>query len=133
VGEVAHAHVLVDVPRRHLANDDLLLDGPRTRPRILISQQRHGGKRVRAMTHLATVLQDGRHVPGERDLSLRHRIGRRLRARRHERRHHYDYDNQYRSHSALLEKLLRFATRRFFYNLVVVRLPAYAPGIHWHK
>ena len=85
------------------------------------------------MTHLATVLQDGRHVPGERDLSLGHRIGRRLRARRHERRHHYHYDNQYRSHFALLEKLLRFGTRGFFYNLVVVRLSEYAPGILCQK
>ena len=71
--EVVDAYVLVDVPGRHLAREDFLLDRLGPRPRFFISQQRHGRERVRPMAGLAAVLKDGRDVFGKRDLALGHR------------------------------------------------------------
>ena len=64
------ADVLVDVPWRHFAREDLLLDRFGPRPHVLIGQQRHGREGIRPMTHLAAVLQDGRHILRKRDRCL---------------------------------------------------------------
>ena len=56
VGELAEAPV--GEPRRHLAGDDLRLDGPRPRPRVAVRQQRHRRHLVRPVAARAVVEQD---------------------------------------------------------------------------
>ena len=64
VGDVL-ADAAVDVPRRHLAGDDAVADGPRPGPRLLVGQQRHRGAGARPVALLARALQQGQHVAGE--------------------------------------------------------------------
>ncbi len=61
-----------------------LLDRPRPGPHFVICEQRHRGDRARSMADLTVLLQDRRHVLGERHWPLR---GRRLRSWRLRNRH----------------------------------------------
>src|SRR5205807_6155477 len=74
--EVLHAHVLIDEPGWHLPSNDFRLDGLGSRAHVFVSQQRHRSNGAGAMTNLAMLLQDRRHVPGEGDLILRNHCGR---------------------------------------------------------
>ena len=92
--EVAHSHVFIDVPGRHLPSEDLLLHRLGPRSCLFIRQQRHWRKRSRPMTDLTFILENRRHIFSERDLLCR-RVGGRLRAERQTRRR-YDQCNQQR-------------------------------------
>src|SRR5206468_8592443 len=56
--EVLHAHVLLDIPGRHLPTGDTVLDRACPRSYILELGQRHGSDGARAMTLLARTLKD---------------------------------------------------------------------------
>ena len=58
-------------PRRHLAGNDLRLDGARPRPGFPVRQQRHRSDLARSMTLDAVVEKDLRHVRVERGDCLR--------------------------------------------------------------
>src|SRR5262249_39300427 len=71
--EMANAYVLIDVPWRHLASENFLLDCFSPWTCFLIGQQRHRGKRTGTMADLALILQNRRNVFREGDL-LRRRL-----------------------------------------------------------
>ena len=81
--EMLDADGPVEVPGRHGARFHALLDGFRPRPRLLERNQRHGSHGSDAVTFLAVVLQDRRHILGKGHLTRRRvRLDRSLRARR---------------------------------------------------
>ena len=60
--ELLDADVRIDVPGRHLAGDDLVPDGARPGPRLLVVHQRHRRHVVGPMADLTRALQDGLDV-----------------------------------------------------------------------
>ncbi len=64
VGETANRRI--GVPRRHLAIEHLVLDGPAPRSGLLVRNERHGRHFARAMAVDAGLVQDRRHVLAER-------------------------------------------------------------------
>ncbi len=66
--EVLHPDALVDMPWRHLARRDALLDGPGPGASVLEGDERHRRDRIRLMTFLAFRLKDWCDVLGERHL-----------------------------------------------------------------
>src|SRR5262249_18263466 len=81
--ELLNADRPIDVPRRHEALRHLALDLVRVLARILVRHERHRADRIGLMADLALLLEDRRHVPGERDGRRRRR--RRVMSRREER------------------------------------------------
>ena len=84
---------LVDVPGRHLASHDPVLDRPGPRADLLVGDQRHRSHLARAMTDLTGALQDGddvfrkRHlIVGSRAPLRRHRHDHRKRREQHPRK-----------------------------------------------
>ena len=72
--EMPHAHILVDVPRRHLPGENLFPDCLGPRSGLFIGQQRHRGKGAWPVTDLTLLLQNRRYVLGEGDLLCRRRV-----------------------------------------------------------
>ena len=66
--ELLDADARVDVPRRHLARADALLDRARPRARLLVGDERHRRDRVRLMALLTLGLKNRRDVLRERHL-----------------------------------------------------------------
>jgi len=85
---LADADALVEVPGRHLAQEHALPDRLGPRPRVLIRQKRHRRRRARVMARLARLLEDRRHVPGERH------VLRSICRQRGERRHQQSGDSR---------------------------------------
>ena len=83
--EFLHAHAAVDVPRRHLARFDAVLDRPRPGPRLFVGDERHRRDRVRLMARLTLRLENRRDVFRERDRCSRVRVGG-ANSRRHRKR-----------------------------------------------
>ena len=69
---VADADGLVQVPRRHVAVRDALLNRARPRPGLFVGDERHRRRRALVMARLALRLEDRRDIAGERE-RRRHR------------------------------------------------------------
>ena len=70
---------LVEMPRRHVAVDDALLDRARPRPNFVVRRQRHRDRRAGMVARLTRLLKDRRDVFAERWRSRgRHRARRRF-------------------------------------------------------
>ena len=68
------AHAGIGAPRGHLARDDLRLDGARPGADVVVGDQRHRREVVRPVAGHAALVEDRRHVGGERRDPLR-RLG----------------------------------------------------------
>ena len=73
------ADVLVDVPGRHLPRDHAVPDGPGPRPHLGVGRQGHGRHLAGPVADHARFVEDGRDVPGERDVAGRAALRRRRR------------------------------------------------------
>ena len=65
---VLNAYGSIDVPGRHLASLHLGLHQRRVKPGVFISEQRHRRERTGPVAFDTVLIENGRHVPREREL-----------------------------------------------------------------